>query len=59
MWAIVQGLTGIKEKIKDQFDQHTAQQGEVSPADGHEGFVSVTPHGRIKLVNRPVFMKKA
>lgn len=59
MWAIVQALTDIKEKIKDQFDQQTAQQGEVNPADGHEGFVSVTPHGRIKLVNRPVFMKKA
>lgn len=58
MWMIVSGLTDIKHKIKDQFDQQTSQQGEVQPADGHEGFVAATPHGRIKLVNRPVFMKK-
>lgn len=59
MWQIIAGLTDIKHELKDQFDKHSAgQKGQVHPADGHEGFVAVTPHGRIKLVNRPVFMKK-
>lgn len=60
MWQIIADLTELKHQLKDQFDQHAGgQEGQVHTADGHEGFVSVTPHGRIKLVNRPVFMKKA
>jgi len=60
MWQIVAGLTDLKHQLKDQFDQQAGgEQGQVQPTNGHEGFVAVTPHGRIKLVNRPVFMKKA
>lgn len=57
-WDIVAGITVIKHKIKDQLDTHVgADTGGVQTVSGHEGFVSATPHGKIKLVNRPVFMK--
>lgn len=56
-WDIVAGITVIKHKIKDQLDKATAGGG-VQTSGGHEGFVSATPHGKIKLVNRPVFMKE-
>jgi hypothetical protein len=57
-WDIVAGLTVIKHKIKDQLDKHVgADTSSVQTSGGHEGFVSATPHGKIKLVNRPVFMK--
>lgn len=59
MWQIIAGLTDLKHQLKDQFDKSAgSKEGQVQPANGHEGFVAVTPHGRIKLVNRPVFMKK-
>ena len=57
-WDIVAGITVIKHKIKDQLDKATAS-GSIQTNGGHEGFVSATPHGKIKLVNRPVFMKGA
>lgn len=57
-WDIVAGLTVIKHKIKDQLDKHVgADTSSLQTGSGHEGFVSATPHGKIKLVNRPVFMK--
>lgn len=57
-WDIVAGITVIKHKIKDQLDKHVgADTSSVQTGAGHEGFVSATPHGKIKLVNRPVFMK--
>ena len=57
-WDIVAGLTVIKHKIKAQMDKHVAADTtSVQTASGHEGFVSATPHGKIKLVNRPEFMK--
>lgn len=57
-WDIVAGITVIKHKIKDQLDAHVgADVGGIQTGAGHEGFVSATPHGKIKLVNRPVFMK--
>jgi hypothetical protein len=58
-WEIVAGITTIKHKIKDQLDSLAGQGSEaIRTAGGHEGFVSATPHGKIKYVNRPVFMKK-
>ena len=58
-WAIAAGLTTIKHKIKAQLDKAVSgQEGAIQTAAGHEGFVSATPHGKIKLVNRPEFMKK-
>ena len=54
-WRIVSALSNIKHTIKDQLDTHVSG---VKTDRGHEGFVSATPHGRIKFVNRPNFMKK-
>jgi len=56
-WDVVAGLTVIKHKIKDQLDKATAQSG-VQVSGGHEGYVAATPHGKIKIVNRPEFMKE-
>lgn len=57
-WDIVAGITVIKHKIKDQIDAHVgADTSSIQTGAGHEGFVSATLHGKIKLVNRPVFMK--
>jgi len=57
-WDIVAGITVIKHKIKDQLDKAVGTDtSSVQTSTGHEGFVSATPHGKIKLVNRPVFMK--
>lgn len=54
-WRIVSALSNIKHTIKDQLDTHVSG---VKTDRGHEGFVSATPHGKIKFVNRPNFMKK-
>lgn len=57
-WDIVAGITTIKHKIKDQLDAHVGSNTDgVQTVAGHEGYVAATPHGKIKLVNRPVFMK--
>jgi hypothetical protein len=56
-WDIVAGITVIKHKIKDQLDKATSESG-VQTSSGHEGFVAATPHGKIKIVNRPEFMKE-
>ena len=55
-WKIVAGMTSVKEHIKSQLDKVVG--GDVKTS-GHEGYVSDTPQGKIKFVNRPVFMKKA
>jgi len=54
-WRIVSALSNIKHTIKDQLDTHVTG---IKTDRGHEGFVSATPHGKIKFVNRPSFMKK-
>jgi hypothetical protein len=54
-WRIVSALSNIKHTIKDQLDTHVTG---IRTNKGHEGFVSATPHGKIKFVNRPNFMKK-
>ena len=57
-WDIIAGMTVIKHKIKAQLDKHVAADASsIQTASGHEGFVSATPHGKIKIVNRPEFMK--
>lgn len=56
-WDIVAGITVVKHKIKSQLDKAT-DSGSIQTTNGHEGFVSATPHGKIKLVNRPWFMKE-
>lgn len=59
-WQIVQLLVDLKLDLKSQMDQQVGNvvSAELDNAPGHEGFVSVTPQGIIKLVNRAEFMKK-
>jgi hypothetical protein len=56
MWQIISGIADVEEMVKDQLDK-SVDNG-IKAANGHEGFVSSTPHGKIKFVNRASFMKK-
>lgn len=56
MHLIVQIKMDLKQQIDAQVGPHVHAQLRDQP--GHEGFVSVTPHGIIKLVHRAHFMKK-
>lgn len=60
VWQIVNALVNLKMDLKGQLDNHPGSEvsADIRGERGHEGFVSDTPHGKIKLVNRPVFMKK-
>ena len=60
VWEIVNALVDLKMDLKRQLDTHPGSDvmADIRGETGHEGFVSDTPHGKIKLVNRPVFMKK-
>ncbi len=60
IWKLVNALVSLKYALKSQLDNATGSQvtATIRNEPGHEGFVSDTPHGKIKLVNRPVFMKK-
>lgn len=58
-WRITAGLSDLKHSVKQQLDKLVAQHsGGMKTATGHEGYVASTPHGKIKFVNRPAFMKK-
>ena len=61
VWQLVNALVNLKMELKSQLDTHPGSDvsADIRGEPGHEGFVSDTPHGKIKLVNRPVFMKKA
>jgi len=72
VWEIVSALVGLKMALKAQLDSPQKIKDELGndiedpnhiAADirgerGHEGFVADTPHGKIKLVDRPTFMRK-
>jgi hypothetical protein len=60
IWKLANALISLKYALKSQMDLATGSHVTATIRDepGHEGFVSDTPHGKIKLVNRPVFMKK-
>jgi len=73
VWHIVNAIVNLKMSLKAQLDapqpymdkdgvvvddpNHVS--ADIRGERGHEGFVSSTPHGKIKLVDRPVFMRKA
>ena len=60
VWKIAAMTALIKTSIKKQLDKAvgTQMQATIMGSSGHEGFVSDTPSGRIKLVDRPVFMRQ-
>ena len=61
IWRIVEGITKLKMLIKNSLDKQTGNYvaATLGGKPGHEGFVAATPSGKIKLVNRPLFMKIA
>lgn len=59
-WSAVDALTRLKDMIKDDIDRQVSSRvsTELRGKTGHEGYVADTPYGRIKMVNRPHFMRK-
>ena len=60
MWKLVNALVALKMHMKGQLDSHPGSDvmADINGEAGHEGFVADTPHGKIKFVNRPLFMKE-
>jgi hypothetical protein len=60
VWEFVKLIVDLKLDLKAQMDQQVGNivSAELENKPGHEGFVSVTPDGIIKLVHRAEFMKK-
>lgn len=59
IWNSVKKIVDIKLKLKLQIDNYVGKtiSAFLRNKPAHEGFVSVTPTGTIKLVNRAEFMK--
>lgn len=60
IWQFIQTMVGLKMDLKRQIDSEVGHHISASlrGSPGHEGFVSVTADGIVKLVNRAEFMKK-
>lgn len=60
VWEIAAALLSIKEYIRHDVDKQVSRffNTELKGKPGHEGYVVDTPHGKYKVVNRPVFMHK-
>ena len=62
VFKLANAIVNLKYMLKSQLDNHASENNSVVASvrdePGHEGFVADTPHGKIKIVNRPVFMKK-
>jgi hypothetical protein len=60
VWEIAAALLSIKEYIRHDVDKQVRRvlHTELKGKPGHEGYVVDTPHGKYKVVNRPVFMHK-
>lgn len=60
LWAAIAAISNYKARVKAQLDRQVS--GDISAsldgAEGHEGYVAATPYGKIKLVDRHVFMRK-
>lgn len=59
-WRISNLLANLKLDLKAQMDKQAGGSigASLASTPGHEGFVSVTPHGMVKFVNRTQFMRK-
>lgn len=59
-WKAVGEVHRIKMQIKSQLDDADQEviQAAMKGQTGHEGYVATTPNGKIKLVDRAVFMAK-
>jgi Family of unknown function (DUF6267) len=59
-WMVADQLTKLKDELKRSVDTQVGGtvRADLRDVPGHEGYVADTPSGKIKLVNRPHFMKK-
>ena len=59
-WQIAEQLSKLKDLIRNGVDTQVGTNigAELRGQQGHEGYVADTPSGKIKLVNRPHFMRK-
>ena len=59
-WQIAEQLSNLKDLIRGGVDRQVGTNigAELRGQQGHEGYVADTPSGKIKLVNRPHFMRK-
>ncbi len=59
-WQIAEQLSKLKDLIRNGVDRQVGTNigAELRGQQGHEGYVADTPSGKIKLVNRPHFMRK-
>lgn len=59
-WQIADSLSKLKDLIRHRVDQQVGKNisAELHGQQGHEGYVADTPSGKIKLINRPHFMRK-
>lgn len=48
----------IKDELGNDIDDPNYIEADIRGERGHEGFVADTPHGKIKIVDRPTFMRK-
>ena len=60
VWTIVEQLVKLKDYIRSNVDKQvgTTIGAILHGQHGHEGYVADTPTGKIKLVDRPHFMRK-
>ncbi len=59
IWAIVINIIKVKNELLKNLSVNSGQiQANIGNYIGHEGFVIDSPNSKIKLVNRPVFMRK-
>ena len=59
-WMVADQLTKLKDILRRSVDTQVGNtvKADLRDVPGHEGYVADTPSGKIKLVNRPHFMKK-
>jgi Family of unknown function (DUF6267) len=59
-WMVADQLTKLKDVLKHSVDTQVGGtvRADLRDVPGHEGYVADTPSGKIKLVNRPHFMRK-
>jgi hypothetical protein len=57
IWAIVSQIVAVKEKLLKKLDNiNNSIKAGINGVSSHEGYVVDAPTGKIKIVNRPLFM---
>lgn len=60
LWEAIYEIVKYKDKIKDILDYYGNKtvQAYMNDSENQEGYVISTPHGKIKIVNRYIYMRK-